>query len=231
MHKFLDSEDVAGLRLNVAGVTCHAWSAEGLNEGSAHESEIPLAVWLAERVSMFESKSEDVAFVECTPRFPAQERLTQVFGELADVFAWTDGPEWHGWPHRRRRILAVVVNRLTASWVGETDLSLLKEDYGKRFYRQMVAAGDKLMQASEQDRIDEMTVLAVARKNNVTSAQDAALIAAGDLESLATLMLPPGGIQRLRDWQDVYHDKLQERPKLRAFLCDVDHAVGGKGKV
>ena len=113
--------------MNVAGVTCHAWSSEGLNEGSAHESEIPLAAWLAERVYMFEQKAEDVAFLECTPRFPAQQRLSEVFGALGKVFAWTDGPEWHGWPHRRRRVLAVVVNTLTASWVGDTDVSVLKD--------------------------------------------------------------------------------------------------------
>lgn len=41
--------------MNVAGVTCHAWSAEGSNEGQAHDSEIPLAVWMAERLHMFET--------------------------------------------------------------------------------------------------------------------------------------------------------------------------------
>ena len=202
--------------MNVAGVTCHAWSSEGLNEGHAHESEIPLATWLAERVYMFEQKAEDVAFLECTPRFPAQQKLTEVFGALGKVFAWTDGPEWHGWPHRRRRVLAVVVNTLTASWVGDTDVSVLKDEYAKLFFRQMVSTGKLLLQASDEERVAEMTAIAVGRKNNVTKSEAAELLDVGDLDSLATLTLPPGGIQRLRDWQELYHEKLAESPKLRA---------------
>ena len=37
------------LEINAAGVTCTGWSSEGKMEGDAHESEVALAVHLAER--------------------------------------------------------------------------------------------------------------------------------------------------------------------------------------
>ena len=217
------------LRLNVAGVTCHAWSCEGSNEGEAHESEIPLAVWTAERVARFERKEEDMAFLECTPKFPAKEKLGQAFGDLASVFAWIDGPEWHGWPHRRTRVLAAVVNTLTLDWHGAQDSDDLKEEYAGRFHRQMVAAGDLLLQASEEERVEEMMKIAVARKNNVTMDEMTQIVRSQDCDKLSSLVFPPGGIQRMQGWIQIYQEKLKETTKLRAFLCDVDHSVGGKG--
>ncbi|CAE7239963.1 unnamed protein product [Symbiodinium sp. CCMP2456] len=229
VHQCLLGEQEERLRMNVAGVTCHAWSSEGLLEGTAHESEIPLAVWLAERKFMFEECLEDVLFLECTPRFPAQDRLERVFGDSANVFAWQDGPEWHGWPHRRRRVLAVAVNKRTAAWVGETGLSTLQEQYARRFYRQMSSTGEMLMMASDEERIKEMTAIAVGRKNNVNAKDIAELVEKKDMDGLACLLFPPGGVKRLGEWQGLYMDKKIETPRLRAFLCDVDHAVGGKG--
>lgn len=218
-----------GLGSMWAGVTCHAWSAEGSNEGQAHDSEIPLAVWMAERLHMFETLKEDLAFLECTPRFPAQERLEALFGDKAHIFSWHDGPEWHGWPHRRKRVLAAIVNKATLEWHGSFDLDELKEQYAEKFYRQMVSPGDLLLQASEDERCREMMKLAIARKNNVTLEEMQDLVARKDLPRLSSLVFPPGGIQRLQGWMQLYKDKMKEGGKLRAFLCDVDHSVGGKG--
>ncbi|CAE7249881.1 unnamed protein product [Symbiodinium sp. CCMP2592] len=229
VHQCLLGDKEQRLRINVAGVTCHAWSSEGLLEGTSHESEIPLAVWLTERKFMFEAELEDVAFLECTPRFPAQERLERVLGDSASVFAWHDGPEWHGWPHRRRRVLAVAVNKRTAAWVGETDLRTLQEEYARRFYRQMCSTGELLMLASDEERIREMTAIAVGRKNNVSTEAVAELVEKRDMDQLACLLFPPGGVRRLAEWQDVFLEKKAEAPRLRAFLCDVDHAVGPCG--
>eukprot|EP00435_Cladocopium_sp_Y103_P067844 s676_g30.t1 len=215
------------LRVNVAGVTCHAWSFEGLGEGEAHESEIPLAVWTAERVVRFERKEEDIAFLECAPKFPAKEKLQQPFGDLASVFAWVDGPEWHGWPHRRTRVLAAAVNNLTLDWHGSQDNDELQEEYARRFHRQMVSAGDLLLQADEKERIHEMMKIAVARKNNVTVGEMTQIVQSQDHDKLSSLVFPPGGIQRMNGWIQLYQEKLKETAKLRAFLCDVDHSPAG----
>ena len=233
VHKSVDDESQEGfrrLRLNAAGVTCHAWSAEGASAGAAHESEIPLAVWLAERVRMFEQNAEDIAYLECAPRFPAQARLEEAFGTLAKVFAWRDGPEWHGWPHRRNRVLAVAINNATVEWLGPSTLDEVKSDYGKRFYRQNIITGEMLMIASDDDRLEEMMVLARGRKHNVNKEELAEIVESGNFEKLSSLILPPGGVHRLKEWQDVFEQKVASSPnKPRPFLCDVDHHPSSKG--
>ena len=224
-----ESSENQSLRINVAGVTCHAWSTEGSLEGSAHESEVPLSVWLAERVFMFENDMEDACFLECTPRFPAQRRLEEAFGSIGFVFSWVDAAEWHGWPNRRKRILACAVNRRTAVWHGDGSVLELQKDYGNRFYRQMASTGELLFQATSEDRLQEMVGLAVARKNNVNLDEMRQLMAAKDAPKIFSLLLPPGGIARMKDWMQLFQEKKRESPELRAFLCDVDHIVGGKG--
>ena len=84
----------------------------------------------------------------------------------------------------------------------------------------MVSTGKLLLQASDEERVAEMTAIAVGRKNNVTKSEVAELLDVGDLDSLATLTLPPGGIQRLRDWQELYHEKLAESPS-----CEHSYAM------
>ena len=171
--------------------------------------------------------------VECTPRFPAQRRLEETFGDTAVVLAWEDGPEWHGWPHRRRRILSLAVNRSTAEWFGPATSMEARADYSNRFYRQMVSTGEILMQADQEERVQDMVALARARKNNADYTAVETLFVEQDYERLAQLVLPPGGILRLKEWQELHKMKMAEaqatQAPMRAFLCDVDHTVKGKG--
>ena len=44
---------------NIAGLTCHAWSAEGKGEGLAHESALYHGIWHAERIALAEALQED----------------------------------------------------------------------------------------------------------------------------------------------------------------------------
>lgn len=217
-------------RINTAGVTCHAWSAEGKGEGAAHESEVPLGIWLAETVFLFEKEAQDVVFLECTPRFPAQERLTEIFKDLAFVFAWHDGPELHGWPHRRRRVLAALVSKKTMDWLGTSDLAELAKDYSERFHQPAGSDGSVLLQAPLEDRVREMHQLARGRKNNVSLEEMGKIMENKDLFELARLVLPPGGVERLGQWEQEYMEKAKQDPDLKFYMCDVDHSVNTKGR-
>ena len=55
------------------------------------------------------------------------------------------------------------------------------------------------------------------------------IINSQEYDKLSSLVFPPGGIQRMKGWIQLFEEKLKEAGKLRAFLCDVDHSVGGKG--
>ena len=216
-------------RINTAGVTCHAWSAEGKGEGVAHESEVPLGIWLAETVFLFEKQMQDVVFLECTPRFPAQDRLTEIFKDLAFVFAWHDGPELHGWPRRRRRILAALVCKKTMDWLGPSDLPELMKDYSDRFHQRAGSDGSALLRAPLEDRVREMHSLALGRKNNVSLQDMEKIMEGNDRFELARLVLPPGGIERLGQWENEFKEKAKEDPDLKFYMCDVDHSVNTKG--
>ena len=238
MHQSLlsskpDSEsDTSRTRINTAGVTCHAWSSEGKGEGAAHESEIPLAVWLGETMYLFEQGAQDVVFLECTPRFPAQDRLASIFSKIAHVFSWHDGPELHGWPHRRRRVLAALISKETMEWLGSPSLIDLQADYKERFHRQMCADGSILLQASFEDRVQEMHTLAQLRKNNVSLEEMGNVMADSNHgKEVARLTLPPGGIDRLAQWEQEFKDRRASDQSLSAFLCDVDHSVNTKGRL
>ena len=61
-----------------------------------------------------------------------------------------------------------------------------------------------LLTSSDADRIEEMVALAVCRKNNVTSRQMTKVYHGLDLDELASLILPPGGVSRLKEWQALY---------------------------
>ncbi|CAE7667911.1 unnamed protein product [Symbiodinium sp. CCMP2456] len=183
-----------------------------------------IADWvMANRNMLFSVNAESQCVVH-------HRRLQETFGDTAVVLAWEDGPEWHGWPHRRRRILSLAVNRKTADWFGPTSSMEARADYSNRFYRQMVSTGEILMQGDQEERVKDMVALARARKNNADDTAVEKLFVDQDYDKLAQLLLPPGGVLRLKEWQELHKMKMAEAP-LRAFLCDVDHTVKGKGPV
>ena len=60
------------LQVEVAGVTCLGWTAAGAHLRDTHQSELAHAVWMEERVARAEAGLEDVGFIECAPRYPAE---------------------------------------------------------------------------------------------------------------------------------------------------------------
>lgn len=184
------------IRINTAGVTCVGWSQEGLSAGMGHESEVPHAIWLCERIEAFARQQEDIVFVECTPRYPAQERLIAAFGEEAVVISVKTGPECFGWPARRPRVLAAVVNKRTMQWHGPPDLISLEQDFAARFYKGMRLPGSALFVSTEAERANTYVRLAKGRKYNV----DSASIQTTDSKQVMRMIFPPGALSRMEEW-------------------------------
>ena len=109
------------------------------------------------------------------------------------------------------------VNKHTDAWVGEADLSILQEEYSRRLYRQMCSTGEMLMLASDEERIQEMTAITAGRKHNMSARKIAELMEKTDMDGLACLLLPPGGVKHLGDWQDCCKDKKIETPPLASL--------------
>lgn len=93
------------LMICCAGVSCLPWTSEGSQDADASECEVPHGIWMAERKLTGSKLQEDIAFVECTPRYPI-EKVFQQSLEDTHFCVWVRvGPELMGWPHKRLRVL------------------------------------------------------------------------------------------------------------------------------
>ncbi|CAK9029031.1 Uncharacterized protein (Fragment) [Durusdinium trenchii] len=89
------------LMICCAGVSCLPWTSEGSQDADASECEVPHGIWMAERKLTGSKLQEDIAFVECTPRYPI-EKVFQQSLEDTHFCVWVRvGPELMGWPHKR----------------------------------------------------------------------------------------------------------------------------------
>ena len=136
----------------VAGVTCHAWSAEGSNEGDAHHSAVFNAIWQVERVARAENGEEDGAFFECTERYPIFDKIAVKITRTHFVVWVYVNPLNQGFPSRRSRVLAFMGSRLTLRWVGPTSPEDIQLDFDRRFGRIADVSGSIFFCASDAER-------------------------------------------------------------------------------
>ena len=219
-----DCEDPVAF--NVAGIVCVPWSAEGLFEGTAHETDVFLSIWTAERRALAERSSEHLWFAECTPRFPVKAKLADQLPDH-DVLWLETGPQLFGWPVKRNRLLMTGVNRKQMLYLGPRGAEL-EEDFKRRFYRGMVMAGDVFFNAPGHEVIAEYVEIARGRKFNVGHDDLEKL----DSESVMEMVLPPHGNRKIK----AHKSRLQEiASDLRpgdaepTYIFDAEQSVTGKG--
>ena len=123
-------------------MTCHGWSVAGEQEQYAHSSKAAHACWLEERRAWHQDAFEDLFFVECTPRYPVKDKLASQLDGLCTVLHVVDDQELHGWPHKRRRVLAVALNNKAVRWVGPVNY---QADFARRFHRGCALDGTALL--------------------------------------------------------------------------------------
>ena len=208
-----DSEERPSI-WNIAGITCHAWSAEGNQEGLAHPSAVYHSVWHCERVHRAEQMQEDGFFFECTPLLPAQELVSNRFSKSHFcIWVYAD-PISQGFPSRRRRVLCFAGNRLTTEWLGpaEGDVS---EDYHKLFGRTIEISGACLLCDSDDNRWEGYQVKTKGRGHDLTIDELRGL----SRSELMTVLGPPGFEQRYDEWTQHHHTHVA----APGFLADVDH--------
>jgi hypothetical protein len=211
----VDNRLIRPIQINAAGVCCQGWSTEGAGNASGHSSEAPHAVWLQERKEFFDRQAEDLLFNECTPRYPAEQRMKAKFGDGVFVLSTTTGPELFGWPCKRMRKLTAVINKQTFVWLGPDDIT---EDFSNRFHRATLLDGEALFTADDEERSKEYSVLASSRSFNMSPAD----VPLTGKHELLTMVLPPGAIARMQDWHGVREGKQSQNGVL---ICDVDHNI------
>ena len=147
------------LILNTAGVTCHAWSAEGKSEGDIHGSAVFNSIWQVERIALAEDLSEDGAFFECTPHYPVEDKIVKEVKATHWVVWVYVNPVVHGFPSRRSRVLAFMGNLLTLRWVGPSSATGIARDFKRRFSSEVCLSGSVFFCEDEETRWTAMFVL------------------------------------------------------------------------
>jgi len=179
-----DENDVR-LRVSVAGVTCVGWSNEGLQERGAHPSEKANIIHNKERFKKMDNWL-DIGFGECTAKYPAMERGSVAFEGQGTVLSIVDGPELHGWPCKRMRVLWAVLNNATCKWVGPQDF---ESDFKRRFHRSIIIGGEKLLRSTQAEVHAEYELLARDRKHNLKAADINEMSSSSLLEQCVAWML------------------------------------------
>ena len=206
------------LMVNVAGVSCTPWSSEGAQEQTASACEVPHSIWLAERIVRGSRNQEDIAFVECTPKYPMEDTLGRELGSTHHVVSMTFGPEHLGWPTKRLRVMGAAINMATCVWLGPGSPQEIAEDFAAKFFRSLQATGDIFCMSTEAELLEEYRFLA-ERQKNILSVED---IANMKHRELLRAVLPPGGVQRFDEW--LQHGFEQGLESLGgSFFFDVDH--------
>ena len=219
--------DVEGLRplvLNCAGVSCLPWSAEGAGLRDASECETAHSAWISERKVRGGRNQEDLAFIECTPRYPIKK-----FKEyLADthVCVWVKmGPELLGWPHKRMRVLGCAINRSSMLWLGPSSPEQVYKDISSRFFKSVQLSGEAFCLANPAQINDELLHFAKRQHNHLTLE---ALTHTDPME-LLRMILPPGGVQRFHEWLSWGQSRGLSSLGGQYFF-DCDHHAGQRGQ-
>ena len=154
------------LNISTSGVPCLPYSSAGGRQGAAHQSHPVDTAWRQERVAVGRRAEEDLAFIECVPSYPIEGMKADMPGH--EVVHVIDGPEFHGQPAKRRRLLGAAINRETLVWCGPIDYQL---DYENRFHRAHSCNGDVLFCGSQSEIEQEYCELARVQRISATPEQ------------------------------------------------------------
>ena len=188
--------------ISSAGVTCVAWSTAGSQQGAGHGSDLYHHVWQAERVALAESETEDVAFMECTPRYLARERLQVQMASTHFALWVVVGSQFFGIPSLRERVLGVVLNLKTVVWLGPPSQEEVEIEFNQMFARSMQITATALLVDSEDNRWD--MYLRMANKRGEKRGRVFTMKQLKKLKpwQLLTFIQPPGAPARLAEWYD-----------------------------
>lgn len=195
-----------------AGNSCQAWSQEGKRARASHESQVPLAAWVASRKHLCQAGQEDMFFEECTPLFDIEECLREPLRGTHRVIKVVTGPRLLGWPTSRERLLSAGLSLRTLVWVGPQTDEEIQEEFERLFARCPRVNGSIFLQE------DDAEVQRWLRNQLCKRSYFPETLPEGD--RLFEMLLAPGHLQRL----EAYRGFCAEHAGLDGtFFCDLDH--------
>ena len=169
IHEDMTGQRCAPLNMNVAGVPCLPYSSASSHTGVGHISHPADTAWQLERRLAARRKMEDMVHLECVPGYPIKDLRQRLHGHT--VVHVITGPEYLGWPAKRRRLNATAVNNATLVWTGPATQADVQKDFERRFYYANSVDGECLFCETEEAVLDEYVKLAARQRNMTTPAE------------------------------------------------------------
>ena len=99
------------------------------------------------------------------------------------------------WPVRRRRILCAAINTAKLQWMGPP-VEEVQQEFDALFNKATMLPGSALFFASDSERHEEYAKVGRLRHHNLTAAE----VPMMNKQSLLQSLVPPGSIQRMKEW-------------------------------
>jgi hypothetical protein len=159
---------------------------------------------------------EDIAFTECSDRYPVEVKQGQTLqGSHSVVFIRTC-PHMLGFPVTRKRMFSACINRKRVVWVGPSSATGIEQDFHEKFARPCRLTGSVFFQASAQEVQDMVVRMAARRKHKLPPN-----FAETPMSAYLHKLLGPGNVLRKAEFE-VEHAKAGGG----TFLADLDHHPG-----
>ena len=198
--------------MEVAGLTCIAWSSYGKHEGFAHPSMRPFFVWAC----LMRKRRPLVLVVESASKFPT-EKLEEFLGDIYHLqFFFHQGPNQHGWPITRPRMYCLGFLRKKLTFVGN------EAEYKQIFNRSLKLDGDAFffLKPEDPEVMHEKAALALSRRMHLNPAFDPPW----------DKLYPPNKQTLIAEHKKIYEQRHPGRPfsekSSPTYICDLDQNMG-----
>lgn len=194
------------MSMEIAGLTCVAFSVVGKHEGLGHPSMRPFFVWaclMRKRRPMF-------LFIESAARFP-REMLDIFLADLYQlVFFHHPGPCFHGFPGKRPRMYCIGFLRSKMTFVGS------EREYKEIFERTLVLNGDDFffLPDDHEEVLEEKQELARKKRVQLSDKFDP------PWEEL----YPPGKQELIKKHKELFNQNKKSAKDV--YICDLDQNIG-----
>ena len=208
--------------INIAGVVCLPYTTAGSREGESSAYQVSHLVWLQERRERAAQKVEDAFILECVPQYPIKT-LKEEMHDSHEVVHVTIGPEYLGWPAKRRRLLACGFAKDRWAWRGPRSPSDIQKEFDAIFHRSVSAAGTLFLLADEEELHHEYAAMLSKQGHHFSPEQVKEI----PKDMLLPMILPAGALQRYDEWTECGEEICSIGGTAFILVSDHPHAVRG----
>jgi hypothetical protein len=184
--------------VNTAGTSCTGWTRAGDQRRFSDLTEVPHAVWSAERAAHAELMLEDMFFQENADTYPWREKLAAPLASTHAILQVYFGPQVGGYPVRRSRSFVAGLNLKSLIWVGP-DQEYLQGHFEAFFKNDVTGCSDDWLVAP-QNLIDQDLVRRAKVRGACPPVEALKALQVQEPAEFRRRILPPGRFLNFRQY-------------------------------